>query len=189
MSIDIAISTIIRVLLVFVFLRAMLHKLGHYYHFTAQLESYRLLPTVILPAFALLLILIEGLLAFTLVIVRWPVPPVVAASVLTLYATAMSINLIKGRTDLDCGCDGPSASSQSISWALVIRNCVLAVLSLAAALPTTARAFSIQDIATVILAGSAVIFIYASIEQAIGNQQQSRRYFARNAKDSIGFFE
>lgn len=189
MAIDITLNYSLRVLLVFIFLRAMFHKMRHYQHFVAQLESYRLLPAMIVPASALFLILIEGLLAISLLRTSWPAPPFVATGLLAVYSAAMLINLIRGRTDLDCGCNGPATSAQAISWALVIRNGVLGVLCLVVALPVTARVLSIPDLATIALAGSAVILIYASLEQAIANQQRSRDYALRNARDSLGFFE
>ena len=189
MTIDITMNYTLRVLLVFIFLRAMLHKLSHYHHFTAQLERYRLLPTVSVPAFALFLLLLEGALALALLRPSWPAPPFVAAGLLAVYSAAMLINLIRGRTDLDCGCNGPAAFEQSISWALVIRNTVLGVLCMVIALPVTARVLAIPDIATIALAACAVLLIYASLEQAIANQQRSRQYALRNARDSLGFFE
>ena len=189
MTIDIALNYTLRILLVFIFLRAAFHKLRHFRHFSAQLVSYRLLPSTIVPACALFQLLIEGALTVALLRTDWPAPPFIAAAVLALYAAAMLINLVRGRTDLDCGCNGPSASSQSISWALVIRNGVLVLLCMVTALPVTARALSIPDITTIFLAAVAAILMYASIEQAIANQQRTRRYLARNARDSLGFFE
>ncbi len=189
MAIDITVNYTLRVLLVFIFLRAMIHKLRHYPHFTAQLEQYRLLPPVSVPAFALFLVLLEGALSLALLRTSWSAPPFVAAALLAVYSAAMLINLIRGRTDLDCGCNGPAAATQSISWALVIRNAVLGVLCMVIALPVTARVPALPDIATIALAACAVILIYASLEQALANQQRSKLYAMRNARDSLGFFE
>jgi glucose dehydrogenase len=95
----------------------------------------------------------------------------------------MSINLARGRNDLDCGCTGPAHIPQTIGWALVIRNGVLVIFALATALPMTSRALSIQDISTIVLASIAVMFLYASIEQSITNQQRQKHYFALKRKD------
>jgi Methylamine utilisation protein MauE len=189
MSIDITISYILRFLLVFVFLRAVLHKLGNYSHFNVQLETYRLLPTHLLPAFSCFIILVEGFLTFGLLVKGWLYPSFIAAALLALYAGAMSINLIQGRDDLDCGCSGPSEFGQSVSWALVIRNCVLAIFSLATALPIASRSLSVLDIATVVFASIAVIFIYASIEQTIANKHRQGQYFAQKFEGNRGSVE
>ncbi len=151
--------------------------------------AYRLLPDPLLPAFSCFLILVEGFLAFSLLVTGWLYPSFIAAAVLALYAGAMSINLIQGRDDLDCGCSGPSEFAQRISWALVIRNCVLAIFALATALPITSRSLSVVDITTIVLASIAVIFIYASIEQAIANQHRQTQYFALKTKDNRGTVE
>lgn len=189
MSIDITISYILRFLLVFVFLRAVLHKLGNYSHFNVQLETYRLLPTHLLPAFSCFIILVEGFLTFGLLVKGWLYPSFIAAALLALYAGAMSINLIQGRDDLDCGCSGPSEFGQRISWALVFRNGVLAFFALATAWPITSRSLSVVDITTVVLASIAVICLYAGIEQAIANQYRQTQYFALKTKDHRGAAE
>jgi Methylamine utilisation protein MauE len=186
MTVDITISFIIRFLLVFIFARAVLHKLGDLSHFNAQLETYRLIPSLLVPAMSIFLILIEVFLAFSLLLSGWSYPSFIAAALLALYAGAISINLVRGRDDLDCGCDGPSAFAQRISWALVIRNCILAIFALATASPITSRSVSIVDITTVVFATIAVICIYASIEQAIANQQRQAQYFALRKEENRG---
>jgi hypothetical protein len=189
MSIDITIIFVIRFLLAFIFLRAALHKVNHYRQFSAQINSYRLLPGGLLTIVTLALTLIEGSLALTLLVTSWPYPSVIAAGILGLYASAMGINLLRGRLDLDCGCSGPSGFSQTISWPLVIRNCVLATLALFTALPITSHNLSVQDISTVSLASIAAVFIYASIEQAIVNRQRRSQYFALKGNGNAGALE
>jgi Methylamine utilisation protein MauE len=186
MTVDFTISFIIRFLLVFIFARAVLHKLGDLSHFNAQLETYRLIPSPLVPAMSFFLILIEGFLAFSLLLSGWLYPSFIAAALLALYAGAISINLVKGRDDLDCGCGGRSAFTQRISWALVIRNCVLAIFALATASPIASRSVSVVDITTVVFATIAVICIYASIEQAIANQHRQAQYFALKTRENRG---
>ena len=94
---------------------------------------------------------------------------------------AMSINLVRGKDDLDCGCSGPAGfCGRAISWALVVRNCVLAIFALATACADyrSPHRLSLLELSTIALASIAVIFIYCSIEQAIANQQRQTRYFA-----------
>jgi hypothetical protein len=183
MTIDSTISLIIRLLLVFVFLRAAMHKMRNFHHFSTQLIRYRLVARSLIPTFSMVLILIEVSLVFTLLVASWRYPSLIAAAVLAVYTVAMSINLVRGRNDLDCGCTGPAHFPQTIGWALVIRNTVLVIFALATALPMTSRALSIQDISTIVLASIAVMFLYASIEQSITNQQRQKHYFALKRKD------
>ncbi len=189
MSVDITVSFIIRFLLAFIFARGAAHKLRHFSHFTVQLDSYRLVPNILIPGFSCLLILVEVFLTFGLLVEEWLYPSYIAAGVLALYAGAMGINLLRGSEDLDCGCSGPSGFVQGISWALVSRNCVLAILALATASPITSRSISVLDVTTVMFASIAVICIYASLEQAMANQRRQNKYFALRTKDRRGTVE
>lgn len=184
MSVDITISVILRILLVFIFLRAALHKARHYKQFCAQVEAYQLLPTSLVPAFTVSLTLLEVYLAIGLLVTEWSYPSFIAAGLLALYAISMGINLVKGRMTLDCGCGGPSGFTQSISWSLVARNCMLVGIALVTALPIANHRLSIPDLVTIVLASIAVIFIYSSIELAIVNQQRHKHYIAQKADTS-----
>jgi hypothetical protein len=55
-------------------------------------------------------------------------PELSAAGLLLLFALAMGINLRRGRRHIDCGCF-QNALKQTLSWALVMRNVVLALLA------------------------------------------------------------
>jgi hypothetical protein len=50
-------------------------------------------------------------------------------ALLAVFAAAMAINLLRGRSAIDCGC-GQSFLAQTLSWTLVVRNGVLAALLL-----------------------------------------------------------
>ena len=176
MSIALTLAIIVRVLLAFVFLRAAWHKARDLPHFRAQLQAYHLLPAALLPALSWLLPFVELVLACTLPVWVWPLPPYLAGGLLALYTAALAINLWRGREDIDCGCGG--ASEQAISWALVVRNTFLILLSLIAILPVASREISLLELGTVVPAGITVILVYCSIELAIANEQRQRRFLA-----------
>lgn len=97
------------------------------------LSAYRLLPDMLVGPVAVALPVIELVVAAGLV--AGLVPAMLAGTALMLlFAAAMAINLLRGRRDLDCGCD-PSAKPKPIGWMLVLRNLALAAL-LAAGLLT-----------------------------------------------------
>jgi hypothetical protein len=54
----------------------------------------------------------------------------IGAVLLVFYATAIAANLIRGRSELPCGCTG--RQSEPISWSLVLRNGGLICLCLIA---------------------------------------------------------
>jgi uncharacterized membrane protein YphA (DoxX/SURF4 family) len=175
---DIAISYILRFLLVAIFFRSVLHKIRNYPQFYAELDAYQLLPGFLLPLCALLLPLLEGYCALTLLIQGWLPPSVVAATLFALYGVAMAINLVRGREDIDCGCNTALVFRQSISWALVVRNLVLTGMALLGLVPVVSRSLTALDIVTIACASVAITFVYISIEQAMANQQRQQRFHA-----------
>ena len=176
MTLALPLSIIVRVLLAFIFLRATWHNARDLPHFRAQLQAFQLLPVALLPALAWLLVGTEAVLACTLPVWEWRLPPFLAGGLLALYTAALAINLWRGREDIDCGCGG--ASAQAISWALVVRNTFLILLSLIAMLPVASRDISLLELGTVVPAGITVILVYCSVELAIANEQRQRRALA-----------
>ncbi|AFT68451.1 Methylamine utilization protein MauE [Alloalcanivorax dieselolei B5] len=116
--------------MLFIFLRALLHKVSDFTEFQGFVADYRLLPhTLVTPASVLLLVLealiVIGLLfnpsrAFALYL---------AAALLSLYAAAMGVNLLRGRTRVECGCGG---IPQPLHHSLVLRNAILVIAALTA---------------------------------------------------------
>lgn len=181
MSVDITISYILRFLLVLIFLRSVLHKLSDYHQFCSELKSYRIVPEYLSRVFAPSLLFLEGYCALTLLIQGWLHPAIIGATLLALYAFAMSINLARGRTDIDCGCSTALVFRQSISWALVARNMALTGIALVGVLPVVSRDLAPLDAVTIACASVAIMFVYGSIEQALANGQRRRHYFSLRA--------
>jgi hypothetical protein len=116
-----------------VFARAAVFKLRDLPAFADAVEAYDILPALLGRPLARALPAVEMALAAAL-LAPWTrqVGEIAAAGLLVLFATAMGINLARGRRHIDCGCGDP-AKRQALSWMLVGRNLVLAVLLLAAA--------------------------------------------------------
>lgn len=125
---DPAVALAARLLLAALFLGGAVHKLRAVGVFAVTLERYRLLPrTLALPTAWLLVgaeLLTAGALLASLSLAGW-----LALGLLGLYTGAISINLLRGRVDIDCGCSGP-ALRQTLSYWLVLRNALLALLTL-----------------------------------------------------------
>jgi hypothetical protein len=64
------------------------------------------------------------------------------------YGTAIAVNLLRGRTRIDCGCLG-FGPSERIAWWMVGRNIGLAVAALALRLPAGGRELEALDWVTV----------------------------------------
>jgi hypothetical protein len=103
----------------------------------AAVQGYRLLPRVVERFVALALPYIEILLGVLLIAgLGAPVVPAAATVLFLVFFAALSINLLRGRRELDCGCFGflrTQGSVPRITWFHAGRALALAVL--AAALP------------------------------------------------------
>ena len=112
--------------LALVFLFSVSHKLRDYARFRASLGAYQLFPESLLGLFAPLVILLE---VTAIVAILLPTGPGVsiAFGLLMVYTLALSINLLRGNTSIDCGCgDVPTPIS---GW-LLLRNGALLLLAL-----------------------------------------------------------
>jgi hypothetical protein len=128
-----------------IFAGAAWHKLRVPAVFRTTLAAYRLVPSNLVSATAASLAAAEPAIAFMLL---WTPARtagfLLAAALLALYAGAIGVNLARGRDDIDCGCGG---EAQPLSWALIVRNALLAGLALIWAAPPADRALGPIDLA------------------------------------------
>lgn len=101
--------------------------------FVGTVRAFALLPGWMAPSVARTIPIGEcltGALLLLAVVVpyspaRWAA--IAAIGLFAVFAGAVSINLMRGRRDISCGCFG--AKQDRISWVLVVRNCVLGGIS------------------------------------------------------------
>lgn len=142
------------------------HKLRTREAFAATLAEYRLVPQGLVPLTALVLALVELATSAALL---WPATRTFGGAagitLLFIYATAIAINLARGRKDLDCGC---GLQPRAIGGWMVARNLIVAALLGLLWLPTSSRALGPADLATI--GGTLAIggLLYASIELLLG---------------------
>jgi len=103
-------------------------------------------------------ILIGGLMVAAL---ARPIGLVGGASVLTLFAAAMAVNLVRGRRN-DCGCTA-GRQVHPISWRLVLRNVSLAGLVVISGVITTGslRPFMNARLPALVIAAALVMAVSA----------------------------
>ncbi|CDM25933.1 Methylamine utilization protein MauE [Castellaniella defragrans 65Phen] len=110
-----------------------LHKLRNFAGFEAAVAGYRLMPAVLQRPFALAFIAAEVLAGGLLLLPAARTAGILTAlAVLAAASLGVAVNLLRGRTDIDCGCGGLSQAPTSLSWWVVLRNGLLAVLALLA---------------------------------------------------------
>lgn len=166
--IDPVISLVIAVSLSVIFFTAAQHKFTDHLRFQAQLGAYALLPTGLLPVMARLVPWVEALIFVTLLLPSSRSTAAVMAAVLfSAYATAMAVNLLRGRHDIDCGCGG---APQALSWWLVLRNLVLAGFALVLVLPVAGRTPGWGDLVPFLLLTVLLAMLYQAVGQLVSNQ-------------------
>jgi hypothetical protein len=150
------------------FASAGIHKLRDLARFTEIFAAYRLLPQAAARRLAWFIPGLELVVAMSL---PWEssrslaVPSAIA--LLLAYASAMGVNLLRGRRDLDCGC-GAARDRRAIAAWMVWRNLFLAAALGIAALPWSPRPFAWTDVLTVTGGLAVSITLYAAIDMLLG---------------------
>ena len=172
LSIDPAVADVIALALAALFGRAALDKFTSALHFREVVDAYQLLPRSLVAPTALGLPLIESLITVALAAgclntaVR-PIAGVFAAIMLGAYGASISVNLLRGLKNLDCGCS-PAGEPRLIGAWMVARNAVLASFALACALPGFPRELGWWD-APLLLGGLvSCIALYLTLDFLLG---------------------
>lgn len=151
------------------FASAATHKLRAPARFAQTLEEYALLPAWGVRPFGILLGGVEGVLAVALLLPRTrAVGALAAAALLLIYAVAMSINLVRGRRDIDCGCGGFGQRREIAPW-MVARNLVVSGLLALLWLPAADRALVPLDGVTVSGGCIALVLLYVACETLLSS--------------------
>jgi hypothetical protein len=155
------------------------HKLIAWRLFQQQLGDYRVLPLAWTTVAAVIVPAGEALLAL-----GWlndgtrPAAAILSAALLAVYGAAMAWNLNEGRDTIDCGCGGADGA-QVIRPALVVRNLLLACVSVALALllppaQQDMRAIGWIDWISVVAGALALLGMYATTNQLLANLPPQR---------------
>ncbi len=145
------------------------HKLRAPGRFARQLADYQLLPGALLRPIGRVIPLLELLIAFALLVpFSRAIAAVCAAALIALYASAIGINLWRGRRDIDCGCAGPD-QAQPLRPILLARNAVLVALALLASSTPIVRELGFFDGFVTVAASAVALLIYAAADGLLAN--------------------
>lgn len=171
--IDPIITMVAALTLSVIFASAASHKLMHRVWFRRQVQEYELIHPLFVPVAAIVLPIAELMIALGLL---WSGSRVYAAVlallIIATYAVAISINLIKGRKDIDCGCSGPTMQ-QPLQPGLLLRNAFLAVLAFVACIPLVDRLLGLHDNFVMILAATVLVLLYTAADLWLANRPAS----------------
>jgi len=128
--------------------------------FAQTLLKYKMLPRAAVKILALLLPAVEVVLGLLVILKRqWLWPGYAAVLLFIFFSIAVVVNLVRGRTQLPCGCSGFRKKAK-IGWRAIARNaglCGLAYLSTRAQVPTDQSAYLISVAISVVLIASAFV--------------------------------
>lgn len=145
---DLSLHWVIRVFILVLFGFSAYGKLRNPSVFFAKMKQYQLLPKNLVPFVGTVFIGIESILPF-LFLWESTLSLSVALSVglLAIFTIAIGINVIKGNTEIDCGCFlfGSKGGSTYLGWNLVLRNGVLMLLVSSLLLPVPYRELNWYD--------------------------------------------
>jgi hypothetical protein len=166
---DPAVQAILRAACALLFATAALHKLRDPRGFREALGGYRLLPSTWLAPTAIALPVTELGTALALATTGLAGAGAAAgAGLLVLYAGAIGINLLRGRSSIDCGCGGPGGR-RPIGTALVWRNAGLVAALLLAARPSSPRLWTWLDSVTLVAGVTTLALLYAALDVLLAN--------------------
>jgi len=138
-------------------------KLNDLAAFQSMLENYQLMPPSATARLSKLIFAAEGLAAALLLTPAYVYGLVITAALLFAYTVGIAINLVRGRTHIDCGCLG--SHGEGISQYHVLRNLALLACLATCLLPVASRELIWVDYATIIafVAASCVAYITANL--------------------------
>lgn len=171
-SIDPVMRYSIQICLALVFATGLMHKLRQPRLFIAQLEAYKLLPSPFVAAFGGVLMLCEGL-AVAILLTNANSFLALPIALLALYTSAISINLLRGHRDIDCGCGGNNDSQSLNAW-LVVRNLILLAAASTLLLPVAERDLFWTDYISIIASGLCFMILYATANQLSATADRRR---------------
>lgn len=173
MMLDPMIDLVLRGTLAIVLALAALHKLRDRATFQGQLGGYDLLPEGLIHPASRAIPLIELAVALFLV-ARSEHAALGAVLLFVTYGAAMTINLARGRREIDCGCGGVDGAQQ-LHPALVIRNLLLAIGAAAISWPLDARVLGWVDYLIAAFAVLALVALYTGFNNAVAQVPATTR--------------
>ncbi len=171
MAIDPAITTAAAASFAVLFLSAAAHKSRDFGGAAATIADYQIAPSGAERAMAAAIIGAEALIGILLLApTTRPFAAMAGVILLAAYAAAIGLNLMRGRRDIDCGCN--FGGGQPISPGLVLRNLLLGAALIFAAAPVTARTLGPFDFAMIALFTASMALCYLTIESLRLNSAQ-----------------
>ncbi len=164
MNLDPHIVWSLRVFLALLLAAASFHKLRDLQTFGNTLAEYRILPVSVARGLAPLVPVVEGGLAIALLSPLAGTAALLTGGLFLVYSAAITLNLVRGRREISCGCGG-FGSAQPIHGGLLWRNALLFAASGTAgfAVPWSGSLWLLVSLSL------ALLLLYAASDQLLAN--------------------
>jgi len=173
-AIDPAITSLLVIALAAIFAWSAATKLADVEMFAGAVATYRLIPRALEKVLAWSVPLCEGACAVGLFFSATRARAAVGlVLLLCVFTGAIAINLLRGRTHIDCGCFGAALRQELSAW-LLARNGVLILLAALVAAPAGTRAMERMDYVTTGVGAATMVMLYASANYALANAPRTR---------------
>ncbi len=150
-------------------------KLSNIDRFSLIVEDYQLFTIIPFKLLSIMIAFFElalgclWLLGYNALIVGW-----CTVGIIALYTLAITVNLLRGRVHIDCGCgfnNSLGGDNHLLSPILVARNLILIVMVFITLLPTrSGRHFVFLDYMVIFTTLFSIILLYAGFEQLMQNK-------------------
>ena len=168
MSIDPAIAALIVACTALLFAGAAIHKFRDLRRFDEIFAAYGLLPLAARLRLSRAVPLLEVLVAVGLLLdVTRTTAAYVGIVLLLAYAAAITVNLLRGRRELACGCGGPD-DRRPIAPRMVWRNILVAAMLSSVMLPWGPRPLGLTDMVTIGFGTAASALVYLCLDRLLG---------------------
>lgn len=168
-------ATMATLLFSYLFILAGCQKLSDIDDFRHALRGYQIVPGSWTPLLARVLPVLEVCAGLALLIPSARDPALMLLTgLLVIYSAAITVNVVRGRMEIDCGCAGPG-QQQGISAWLIGRNAVLLSLAVLARSTPQAEAIGAVGWGVGFLGAVLAALIYHASNQLIANHALLKR--------------
>jgi len=137
--------------------------------FEASVDLYRLLPDSLVPLFARAFPVLEALAGAALLFESTrAIGLLLSVAVLGVATAGVVFNLLRGNTEIDCGCGGAEGHT-TLSWALPARNTLLLLIAVLGGQDGSGRDLMWIDYLSVAGGTLALFGLYATANQLMAN--------------------
>jgi hypothetical protein len=144
--------------------------------FQLKLENYQVLPAALAPGMTNVIFMTEIVATTLLLTPAYLYGLALSAFLMLAYTSGIAINLVRGRTHIDCGCLG--SQGEGISGYHLLRNSTLLILLAVCFLPVIDRHLVWLDYSTIILFLGASAASYATANLMIAHANQHRLWWS-----------